>query len=41
MTNPNYRFRTSDHVLHLGHRHEHPILAKPGIEVLGFHLIYY
>lgn len=35
MTNPKYRIRPNDHLFHLGHRHEHPILAEPKIEFIG------
>ncbi|KAI1727889.1 RNA pseudouridylate synthase domain-containing protein [Ditylenchus destructor] len=34
MVDPNYRLQANDRLIHLGHRHEHPILAEPGIEVL-------
>ena len=34
MTDPAYVLRNSDEIIHVGHRHEHPILAKP-IEILA------
>lgn len=34
MTDPNYVFRNNDAVVHTGHRHEHPVLARP-MEVIA------
>ncbi|KAK0396000.1 hypothetical protein QR680_001525 [Steinernema hermaphroditum] len=34
MTDPNYVFRNNDRILHIAHRHEHPVLDKPLLQCL-------
>uniref|UniRef100_A0A1I8ACK1 Pseudouridine synthase n=1 Tax=Steinernema glaseri TaxID=37863 RepID=A0A1I8ACK1_9BILA len=35
MTDPNYVFQNNDRILHIAHRHEHPVLDKPAISFVA------
>ncbi|TMS35767.1 hypothetical protein L596_003090 [Steinernema carpocapsae] len=35
MTDPEYVFKNNDRILHIAHRHEHPVLDKPSISFLA------